>query len=73
MLAQNVPDEERTRTFARYSLIGALSAAVGSLAAAVPDLLAPLGVERIGAFSLMFYAYAALGVISATFYPACRT
>ena len=46
MLAQN---RQRTRTFARYSLIGALSAAVGSLAAAVPDLLAPLGVERIGA------------------------
>ena len=25
MLAQRVPDEERTRTFARYSLIGALA------------------------------------------------
>ena len=34
MLAHGVPDEERTRTFARYSLIGALSMAAGSLAAA---------------------------------------
>ena len=62
------PDDERTRTFARYSLIGALSAAAGSLAAAVPDLLAPLGIERIGAFRLMFYAYAALGLVGAALY-----
>jgi MFS family permease len=68
MLAQNVADDERTRTFARYSLIGALSAAAGSLAAAIPDLLAPLGIERISAFRLMFYAYAALGLVGAALY-----
>ena len=31
---------ERTRAFARYSLIGALAGAAGSLAAATPDVLA---------------------------------
>ena len=40
MLAHEAPDQERTRTFARYSLIGALSMAAGSLAAALPDFMA---------------------------------
>ena len=39
MLAHGASDHERTRTFARYSLVGALSMAAGSLAAAVPDFL----------------------------------
>jgi len=68
MLARDVADEERTRTFGRYSLIGALSMAAGSLAAALPDLLGPAGVGRIEAFKLMFYAYAALGLVSAALY-----
>ena len=36
MLAHDAADQERTRIFARYSLIGALSMALGSLAAAAP-------------------------------------
>ena len=68
MLAQNVPDEERTRVFARYSLIGALSGAAGALAAALPDFLGPAGVDQISGFRLMFYFYAALGLISAALY-----
>jgi MFS family permease len=68
MLAQNVPDEARTRVFARYSLIGALSGAAGALAAALPDFLGPAGVDQIGGFRLMFYLYAALGLISAALY-----
>ena len=40
VLSRAVADAERTRMFARYSLIGALAAAVGALAAASPDLLA---------------------------------
>ena len=47
MLAHGVPDHERTRTFARYSLIGALSMAAGSLAAALPDFIV-LGRYRPG-------------------------
>lgn len=61
MLAHAVPDRERTRTFARYSLVGALSMAAGSLAAAAPDLLAVTGIGRLNAFKLMFAAYALLG------------
>jgi MFS family permease len=68
MLAHGVSDHERTRTFARYSLVGALSMAAGSLAAAVPDFLALAGIGTVSAFKLMFYAYAALGVLSALLY-----
>lgn len=68
MLAQNASDEERTRVFARYSLIGALSMAAGSLAAAAPDLLVRAGIGRIAAFESMFYAYAVLGLASAAVY-----
>jgi MFS family permease len=68
MLARGVSDRDRTAAFARYGLIGALAAAAGALAAAVPDLLAPAGVGRIAAFRLMFYAYAALGLIGALLY-----
>jgi MFS family permease len=68
MLAQNAADEERTHIFARYSLIGAMSMAAGSLAAAAPDLLLRAGVDRIEAFQAMFYAYAVLGLASAAIY-----
>jgi MFS family permease len=68
MISYGVADEERTRAFARYSLIGALSMAVGSLAAAAPDFLVSSGVTRIAAFKAMFYAYALLGLASAAIY-----
>jgi MFS family permease len=68
MLAQGVPDAERTRAFARYSLTGALASAAGALAAATPDLLESAGVDKLTAFRLMFYAYAALGLIGAALY-----
>ena len=44
ILSRSVADANRTRMFARYSLIGALAGAVGALAAASPDLLATMGV-----------------------------
>ena len=68
MLAQGVPDHDRTRTFARYSLIGALSMAVGSLAAALPDFMALANIDKISAFKIMFYAYAVLGLLCAVLY-----
>jgi len=68
MLAHGVPDHQRTRTFARYSLIGALSMAAGSLAAAAPDFLVLAGISLLTAFKLMFFVYAALGVLSALLY-----
>ena len=68
MLAQGVPDHERTRTFARYSLIGALSMAAGSLAAALPDFMASANIDKLSAFKIMFYGYAVLGVLCAVLY-----
>ena len=68
MLAHGAPDHERTRTFARYSLIGALSMAAGSLAAAAPDFLQLAGIGKLSAFKLMFYAYAVLGLVSVALY-----
>lgn len=68
MLAREVADQSRTRAFARYSLIGALSMAVGALMAGVPDLLALAGIGRLTSFKLMFLTYALLGVASAALY-----
>ncbi len=70
MLARDVVDHQRTRTFARYSLIGALSMAVGSLAAAAPDFLVSSGIGKLAGFKIMFYVYAALGLLSAALYRA---
>ncbi|MGE0750684.1 MAG: MFS transporter [Variibacter sp.] len=68
MLAHRAPDDARTKMFARYSLIGALSMAAGSAAAALPDYAVALGVGRLQAFEWMFYGYAALGLLSAFLY-----
>ena len=68
MLAKGVPDEERTRAFARYSLIGALATAAGALAAALPDVLVVAGASKIAAFQAMFYLYAALGLVGGALY-----
>jgi len=68
VLAQNATDAGRTQVFARYSLIGALCTAAGSLAASLPDFLVAGGSTELGAFRLMFYGYAALGICSAMLY-----
>ncbi|HET7609522.1 MAG TPA: MFS transporter [Gammaproteobacteria bacterium] len=68
VLAEHVAPLERTRAFARYSLAGALAAACGSLAAAAPEWLATLGLEKLVAFKLMFVAYAALGLANVVVY-----
>ena len=68
MLAQGVSDHARTRTFARYSLIGALSMATGSLAAALPDFMTAVGIDKTSAFKIMFYVYAMLGLLCAALY-----
>ncbi len=62
MLARNAADADRTRIFARYSLIGALSMAAGALAAGLADVFVAWGFTRPAAFKMMFYFYAALGV-----------
>jgi MFS family permease len=68
VLARDVTDRERTRVFARYSLIGAMSTAAGALSAAVPDVLVTAGIGRITAFKLMFCFYGVLGLLAAALY-----
>ena len=68
VLAKSATDDRRTEVFARYSLIGALCTAAGSLAATLPDFLVSHGGTTLGAFRVMFYAYAALGMLSAALY-----
>jgi MFS family permease len=68
MLARGAADDERTRVFARYSLIGALSMAAGSLAAALPDVLVRAGIGSLAALKIMFYGYAALGLAAFILY-----
>lgn len=68
VLAGEVAPAERTRVFARYSLIGALAAAAGALAAAAPDHAGPLGLSQLGAIKAMFVLYAALGLAGSLIY-----
>jgi len=68
LLTLETGDRDRTAVFARYSLIGSLTAAAGSLAAALPEFLAAKGFSEIGALRLMFYGYAMLGLLAAFLY-----
>src|SRR5258707_5734373 len=68
VLAKSATDERRTQVFARYSLIGALCTAAGSLAASLPDLLVAGGSTMLAALRLMFYAYAPIGIASAALF-----
>ena len=68
LLSRSVADAGRTKMFARYGLIGALAAATGSLASASPDLLASLGMSRLGALKAMFVVYALLGLAGGFLY-----
>ena len=68
VLSGAVAPMERTRTFARYSLIGALAGAFGSLLAGMPEWLAPLGIGKLAAIRIMFVAYAVLGILGGLAY-----
>jgi predicted MFS family arabinose efflux permease len=61
-LAGAAHGDARTALFARYSLAGALFAALGALAAALPDhLVAVAGAARLDALRAMFVAYGLVG------------
>jgi len=65
LLAESVPPAQRTATFAIYSLIGSLVAALGALAAALPELLqAWLDLDRLKALQAMFALYTILGLFT---------
>ncbi|MDD5366572.1 MAG: MFS transporter [Gallionellaceae bacterium] len=62
-LAEAAQGDARTTLFARYSLTGALFAALGALAVAVPDWLAGAGIDRLAALRGMFVGYGAVGLV----------
>jgi MFS family permease len=68
VLAHAAAGDQRTRMFARYSLVGALAGAAGSLCAALPDLIAQAGVSQLAALRLMFVVYACLGMLGGLVY-----
>jgi MFS family permease len=68
VLSRSVADAQRTKMFARYSLIGAFAASLGALASASPDFLTRLGISQLTALSAMFVFYAILGVVGGFFY-----
>lgn len=69
LLARSVADRQRTAAFARYSLVGTLSAAFGALAAGLPAAAAPwLGIALPAAIQGMFLLYAGLAVLAALVY-----
>jgi MFS family permease len=62
-LAETAQGETRTFVFARYTFIGALCAAVGALATAIPQWLSDVGMAQLDAIRLMFVAYGLTGVV----------
>jgi MFS family permease len=67
ILAQAVPASERTATFARYSFVGSVVAALGALASGAVDWLAPV-LDRGTTVELFFVLYGVLGVMSFALY-----
>jgi MFS family permease len=69
MLAEDAPPERRTNVFATYSLVGALAGAVGSLAAAVPEVIqSVVAMPAKEALQVMFFAYGAVGLVAFALY-----
>lgn len=69
LLAETVSDRHRTGVFAAYSLVGSLVAALGALAAGLPDLLRaiePMSLAR--AFQAMFALYTLIGLATFLLY-----
>jgi MFS family permease len=68
-LAAAAQGPARTALFARYSVIGALCAALGALAAALPDwLTSHSSINRLDALRAMFVVYGATGGVIALLY-----
>jgi MFS family permease len=68
VLSREASAKDRTRVFARYSLVGDLAGAGGALAASMPEMLDRAGVPDSLATKAMFFLYAILGVCSGLLY-----
>jgi len=65
-LAQTVPDERRTATFAWYNLVGYVATATGALAAGLlSQVLLDLGVATVDAYRAIVIGYAVIGLAMA--------
>ena len=69
-LAESAQGEARTFLFARYTFVGALCAATGSLATVIPQVLTDAGMAQLDALRLMFVAYGLTGVVIFVLYRA---
>ena len=69
VLARLASDRQRTHAFARYSLVGALVGATGSLAATLPPMLAAAtGVPVTNVIRVMFFIYALIACAAGLLY-----
>ena len=69
LLAGTVSARRRTALFARYSLIGAVAGAFGTLTAGLPDILAKkLQIDETTALQSVFWFYAAIGLATWAIY-----
>ena len=69
VLSRSVDDSQRTALFARYSLVGALVAALGALAAGLPDaMVTAMHFSMKMSLQAMFGLYGVLGLLSAWIY-----
>jgi MFS family permease len=74
VLSRVVTDRQRTATFARYSLVGSLLAAAGSLAAALPATIVSMsGMSSTNAIQAMFVLYALMACASGLVYRGLPT
>ena len=68
-LTQSIDSRRRTAFFARYSLVGSLLGAIGTLAAAIPDLTADwTGLSPLDAMQMTFGFYGWIGLASFLIY-----
>jgi MFS family permease len=63
-LSHSVADHDRTALFARYSLVGALLGALGTLCAGAPDLGVRFGLAPVQTIQAMFIVYGLLGFLA---------
>lgn len=69
ILPQTCPSQKRTTAFALYSLLGAGASSLGALASGLPVVLqAWLGTDDLSSYRLMFFLYAAVGLMMGAIY-----
>jgi MFS family permease len=63
-LSQIVPDEQRTKIFAWYNLVGSFATALGSMSAgALAQALQGSGMTPLGSYRMVVIGYAAIGLM----------